>query len=377
MSGIYDILIIGGGLAGLVNAIRLSGAGLNVVVIEKNDFPKHKVCGEYISNEVLPYLRTLEVDPMALGAKRINRFMMTTVNGKTIEAKLPMGGFSISRYAFDNFLFQKAKEAGCTIIKAIVEKVTYLEDQFEVWTRDGQSYSAKLIIGAHGKRSTIDVNLNRPFIKNRAHYLAVKGHYKGIFPDDLVALHNFKGGYCGVSKIENDHLNICYLADYQSFQQFKNIEDFQEEVLFKNKQLKKVFDNVEPVFPKSLTIGQISFLPKKPVEQHILMSGDAAGMIHPLCGNGMAMAIHSARILSDLIEQYFSGHIHTREVLEFEYAKQWKEQFQSRLFAGRIFQSLLRMDGLSEVMMFGLTMVPKLLPFFIRQTHGKPIIVKQ
>jgi len=372
----YDVLIIGGGLAGLVNAIRLAGAGLNVVVVEKNDFPKHKVCGEYISNEVLPYLRFLEVDPMMLGAKRISRFMVTTANGKIIEAKLPIGGFSISRYTLDNFLFQKAKENGCSIIKATVDKVTYLDDQFEVWTRDGQSHSAKVIIGAHGKRSTVDVNLNRSFIKKKASYLAVKGHYKGIFPDDLVALHNFKGGYCGVSKIENDQLNICYLVDYQSFRQFKNIEDFQENVLFKNKQLKIVFDNAEPVFQKTLTIGRISFMAKSPAEQHILMCGDAAGMIHPLCGNGMAMAIHSAKILSELIEKYFSGYLQSREVMEFEYAKQWKRQFKSRLIAGRIFQRLFRMDSLSEVMMSGLTIVPKLLPFLIRQTHGKPIVVE-
>ncbi len=373
MNSNYDVLIIGGGLAGLVNAIRLSGIGLKVVVVEKNDFPKHKVCGEYISNEVLPYLRFLEVDPMIAGAKQITRFMLTTVKGKTIEAKLSMGGCGISRFTLDNLLFQKAKEVGCSVIKSIVDKVTYLDDQFEVLTRDGQSYSAKLIIGAHGKRSNIDVNLKRSFIETRAHYLAVKGHYKGIFPEDLVALYNFKGGYCGVSKIENNHLNICYLADYQSFQQFKSIEDYQKEVLFKNRQLKEIFNNADPVFQKSLTIGQISFLPKQPVEQHILMSGDAAGMIHPLCGNGMAMAIHSARILSELIEKYFSGHVQTRESLELEYAKQWKKQFQSRLFAGRIFQHLFRMDGLSEVMMSGLTMFPKLLPVLIRQTHGRPI----
>ncbi len=372
-----DILIIGGGLAGLVNAIHLSRAGLNVVVVEKNDYPKHKVCGEYISNEVLPYLRYLEADPMTLGAKRINRFMMSTVGGKTIEANLPMGGFGVSRYTLDDFLFQKAKENGCTIIKAIVDEIDYSDDQFTVSTRDGQRFLAKVVIGAFGKRSNIDVNLHRPFIKKRSPYLGVKGHYKGVFPEDLVALHNFKGGYCGVSKVENDHLNICYLADYQSFQQFKNIDDFQKEVLFKNPLLREVFENAEPVFQKALTISQISFLPKNPVENHILMSGDAAGMIHPLCGNGMAMAIHSAKILAELLEQYFAGQIRSREALELIYAKQWKQQFQKRLLAGRIFQTFFRMDSLSEVMLSGLTLVPKLLPFFIRQTHGKPIAVDQ
>ena len=105
-----DVLIIGGGLAGLVNAIHLSKVGLEVILIEKNEYPKHKVCGEYISNEVLPYLQFLDADPMTLGAKKINRFLMSTVNGKTMEAKLQMGGFGVSRYSLDHFLFEKAKE---------------------------------------------------------------------------------------------------------------------------------------------------------------------------------------------------------------------------------------------------------------------------
>jgi len=171
-------------------------------------------------------------------------------------------------------------------------------------------------------------------------------------------------------------LNICYLADYQSFQQFKNIDTFQREVLFQNPLLREVFENAEPVFQKPLTISQISFLPKNPVDNHILMSGDAAGMIHPLCGNGMAMAIHSAKILSELIEKYFGKQINSRIALELEYTRQWNQEFQKRLLAGRIFQTFFSSENLSKVMMSGLMMVPKLLPFFIKQTHGKPIVVE-
>ena len=104
-NGKADILIIGGGLAGLVNAIHLSAAGLSVILIEKNEYPKHKVCGEFISNEVLPYLQHLNADPMTIGAKKINRLLISTTRGKTIETKLPLGGFGISRYALDHFLF--------------------------------------------------------------------------------------------------------------------------------------------------------------------------------------------------------------------------------------------------------------------------------
>ena len=371
-----EILIIGGGLAGLVNAIHLSKLGLEVVLIEKNQYPKHKVCGEYISNEVLPYLRFLDADPMPLGAKKIRRFQMSTVKGQKIEAKLPMGGFGISRYALDDFLFQKAKANGCKVLKDTVNNIDYRDDHFEATTKGGHRLIAKVAIGAFGKRSNLDRQLHRSFIQKRSPFLAVKRHFAGQFPDDLVALHNFQGGYCGISKVENDHINVCYLADYQSFKKIGNIDGFEEEVLFKNQHLKQLFKQLQPVFEHPLTISQISFLPKNPVEKHILMSGDAAGMIHPLCGNGMAMAIHSAKLLSELLEKYFAGSISTRRALEFEYSRQWNRQFRKRLMAGRVFQKVFKTKGLLEILISGLNLVPDMLPLFIRQTHGRPIIVE-
>ena len=77
-----DVIIIGGGLAGLTSAIHLAKANYNVLLFEKNAYPKHKVCGEYVSNEVLPYLNYLGFNPFEFGAKRIREFELTTHNNK-------------------------------------------------------------------------------------------------------------------------------------------------------------------------------------------------------------------------------------------------------------------------------------------------------
>jgi len=370
-----DVIIVGGGLAGLVSAIHLSKHGIEVLVIEKNSYPKHKVCGEYISNEVLPYLQSLGVDPLKLGAKKINRFMLSTPKNKVIETKLPLGGFGISRFTLDFTLAKKAKDNGVTIIQDIVTDIKYLNGEFRVVTKNSGSYRAKITIGAHGKRSVVDVTLNRNFIKNKSPFLAVKSHLKGSFPDDLVALHNFKGGYCGLSKVENNYINACYIADFKSFQKFKNIQNFQKEVLYKNSFLKTIFENSEPVFSKPLTISQLSFSSKEPVEQHILMCGDSAGMIHPLSGNGMSMAIRSAQMVSQLIINYFTGTIKSRMILEKIYEQAWNDEFKKRLKTGHIIASLFKMNHFSELMLFGLKSFPSLLPKIIKQTHGKPIIL--
>ena len=310
-----DVVIIGGGLAGLTGAIHLSKKGLKVTLIEKSDYPRHKVCGEYISNEILPYLIWLGADVSQLSPTNITQFEFTTLNGKMAKTELPLGGFGISRYTLDHFLYQKALENGCTIIKETVSNVSFSTDLFTITTPE-QTLSAKIVLGAFGKRSNIDQVLSRDFITKKSPWLAVKAHYSGEFPDDVVALHNFNGGYCGVSKVENNIINVCYLADYATFKKYKNIDEYQQNVLYKNIHLKNVFENYQPVFEKPLTISQISFDKKQPVENHILMIGDTAGLIHPMCGNGMAMAIHSAKIASELVLDYHSGKIKSREILK-------------------------------------------------------------
>jgi len=370
-----DIIIIGGGLAGLVSAIHLSKPGLIVTIIEKNEYPKHKVCGEYISNEVLPYLQQLGADPMTTGAKKIIRFLLSTTRGKTIETKLPLGGFGVSRFTLDHFLLQKAIQNNCTVLQNTVLDVHFADDMFQVTTKEGNELSAKIVIGAFGKRSNLDITLDRTFIKNRSPFVGVKTHVQGNFPDDLVALHNFEGGYCGISQVENGNLNVCYLANYKSFQQYKNIDAFNKAVLYKNPHLKNIFENATPVFEQPLTISQISFSDKTTVQDHILMCGDAAGMIHPLCGNGMAMAIHSAKIASELIIDFFEKKIKTRQELETAYQLQWNKHFKKRIKSGRILQSFFGKDDLTRAIMYGLTHIPGILPVIIRQTHGRPLNV--
>ncbi len=371
----YEVVIIGGGLAGLSAAIDLRKKGIEVCLIEKAAYPRHKVCGEYVSNEVLAYLNSLGFDPFNFGAQKIASLAVSNHAGKVIRSPLKMGGFSLSRYRFDKALADLALKHGVHIHQDTVIDTEFLNDQFTVITKNGNHIAARLVIGAHGKRAAIDKKLERSFIQKSAPFLAVKAHYFGEFPDHVVALHNFSGGYCGLSKVENNTINACYIVDYASFKKFKNIATFQEEVMAKNPHLKQFFESSQLIFEQALSIGQISFLPKQLISQHILMCGDSAGMIHPLCGNGMSMAIQSAQIVSALIADHLDKSNFDRMSLENQYRQLWNKSFKSRIRTGRVLARLFRIEPLSKYLLFALGMSPRLLPKIIDKTHGKPLVI--
>ncbi|MFC6268093.1 NAD(P)/FAD-dependent oxidoreductase [Frigoriflavimonas asaccharolytica] len=368
-----QIIIIGGGLAGLTSAIHLSKLGFSVIVVEKNSYPKHKVCGEYISNEVLPYFSWLNLDIESLKPTHITDFHFSSESGKMIKTKLPLGGFGISRYTLDFELYKKALSQNCKILQEQANEVHFKDEIFEVQLSNGKLLKSKIVLGSFGKRSNLDVELKRNFITKKSPWLGVKAHYKGNFADDLVGLHNFQGGYCGVSKVENDRINICYLTDYKSFKKYKNIDEFQQKLLSKNPYLKEILENSEIIFERPLTISQICFDEKENVENHILMIGDTAGLIHPLCGNGMAMAIHSAKLASEEVAKLLINEI-TRTEMEKNYAKNWDKNFKSRLQFGRILGKTFENATLSEILTKSITYLPFLLPFIIKKTHGKEIL---
>lgn len=366
---VRDVIVIGAGLAGLTAAIELSKAGLDVLVFDKRPLPRHKVCGEYLSMEVLPYLKSISVS--LEDAPRIDRLVLSRNDRQIIESKLPLGGIGISRYALDFRLYQRALELGVEFIWKPVESIRFEHDAFKVASR-GKLYRARQVLGTWGKRSNLDRSLSRTFFLKESPWMGIKMHYEAVYPSDQVGLYCFKGGYGGLSVTETGAVNFCYLVHRDRFRQTPDLEACTRGLLGEHPSLGSILGTATPLFKAALGISNIPFGRKDLVSDHILMGGDAAQLIHPLCGNGMAMAIETGRIQGSAVAHFLNSHSLDRESMEENFKKQWRRKFATRLRTGAFLQRLLLSSGGMDLGLRLAGTSPFILRKVIQKTHGTP-----
>lgn len=379
--GIYDVIIVGGGLAGLTAANLLAKKRVKVLLIEKNEYPFHKVCGEYLSREVLPLLSYIGLDVSSLGASEITELIVSGEKENNVISDLDLGGIGISRYKLDEALYRLAITNNAEVlIKTRVQNIFFQENKFTVTLSGGDSLQSKFVIGSYGKREALDRILDRNFLKQRTGFMAVKYHVKCNYPLNRIGLYLFKDGYCGIVKIEEDKYSISYLMRRSNMKNFKTIKEMEEKVLYKNLSLKEIFTHADFLYDKPEVINEISFAKKNVVEDHIIMCGDTGGLITPLCGNGMSMAIRSAQLacekmLSSGILQKAQISEYERKFLEKEYNSAWSKEFKTRLFFGKIIQNIFNRPTVARFVISFLNKFPDVFSQLIRKTHGEKINV--
>ncbi|HTQ28988.1 MAG TPA: NAD(P)/FAD-dependent oxidoreductase [Puia sp.] len=373
---VYDVAIVGGGLAGLSLSIQLAKAGYRVAVFEKELYPFHKVCGEYISFESWNFLEEAGIPLSDWNLPIIRRLQVSAPNGRALLQELPLGGFGISRYKLDAALAEVARSQGVDLFEqSKVSDVIFGRQQFTVIGPDF-SCQAKLVCGTFGKRSNLDVKWKRSFTRKKSNklnnFIAVKYHIQTDFPPDLIALHNFSQGYCGISHIEDNKCCLCYLTTAENLRISGNsIDNMEQQILQRNPHLQKIFSASLFLYDQPLTISQISFEKKTQVDNHILLIGDAAGMIAPLCGNGMSMALHGSKIAFECIQPFLDGTI-ARHEMEQQFTDRWNRQFSKRLQAGRLLQRFFGSEVFSNFLVRSLEPFPRVITWLIRKTHGAP-----
>jgi len=371
----FDVAIIGGGLAGLATAILIAQSGYSVILFEKEKYPFHKVCGEYVSLESWNFLIQLGLPLPQMGLPIIDTLLLTAPNGNSFKAKLPLGGFGISRYYLDSQLVEIAKQRGVHILDNTKVDDVVGNTNFQI-TAQPNKFISTVCCAAYGKRSNLDIKWKRNFLNSPnqrlENYVGIKYHIRTNWEKNTIGLHNFENGYCGISKIEQDKYCLCYMTVADNLKKSNNnISQLEENLLYKNPYLKKIFLDSEKIESFPVTISQINFNRKTQIENGVLMLGDSAGMITPLCGNGMSIALHSAKIAVTIIKNFLEQKI-SRKEMEERYTKEWSHLFANRLKTGRILQNFFGSDRLSNVFVSSFSTFPFLARPLIKMTHGKP-----
>lgn len=331
-----DVAIIGAGPAGSALASLLAGRGVSVALIDRDVFPRDKLCGEFVSYDALPILERLGVidEIERHGAPRIEHCRVVG-SQRTYEFSFPEPARGVSRLLLDDLLFRTAVARGATpyggwTATRFVPHAFLIELSKEDETR---FISARVIVGAWGRWGRFDSHLGRRFVRDHSHRnFGFKRHYRSeVGERDVIELYSFARGYVGVSGVEGGLANICGLVHAARLERHKGRwPSFVEQIRREEPHVDRLYARHVPVQDDFLSSDPVIFRPRLPVEQGIFMIGDASGIVDPLAGDGIAMALQSALVAAPHLLRLMSNR-NERDGIEREYLHRHAEMFGRRI----------------------------------------------
>jgi flavin-dependent dehydrogenase len=295
-------LVIGGGPAGSMLAIRLAAAGREVVLLEKERSAHHKVCGEFLSRETVEYLRQAGIDPLALGAATIRR-VRHSAGRSAAESALPFTALSLSRLVLDEALLARAAEMGCKVERgAFVERLTSQEGAWVAEVRDGQSWRSSTVFLASGKHDLRGLE-REPGVQGDM--VGFKLHWRLALQQtealrEFMELFLFHGGYGGLSLVEADVANLCLVVRRKTLRKTGRWNELLAMLLNENPHLAERMNGATPLWGRPLAISPIPYGYFCKQNDGRWRVGDQAAVIPSFTGDGMAIALHSASLAGEM-----------------------------------------------------------------------------
>jgi flavin-dependent dehydrogenase len=355
------ITIVGAGPAGTSLAIRLARQNVPVTLIEREKFPRHKLCGEFISPECLEHFRDLEVldEMITRGGDRITKTIFYSENGKNVTISSewfngnPDGALGLSRAEMDLRLMERAKDLGVRVLpeSAVTGLLFDNQNVCGVEVRNGIGKTEKifsdLTIDATGRAKVLsklaDKEISRqvakeqrkkkefqnPKSKSQKRLVGFKVHLKNVYlPPGRCEIYFFRGGYGGLNYVEDGLANHCFLIKADIVKEFKgDVDRILNEVIFQNDRAREMMKDAEKTFDwLAVSVDGFGVKNLSPAK-NLLTVGDAAAFIDPFTGSGMLMAFESAQILAEVIVEDQSAF----EAIAGRYQILHRSRFQKRL----------------------------------------------
>ena len=322
------VIIIGAGPAGASASIFLTKAGIHHIILEKEIFPRDKICGDACSGKTAFVLR--KANPEWLNEVFLNKdknlachgVVFASPNGKALTipfspVNIPANhapGFMTTRLVFDNFLFEKIPSPFVKIFQqASVKKTERNNKMVKVsFTQHGKNYeiNAPLIIGADGDKSIIRKTFMNNQIADKAYCVGLRAYYKGVtgfHENGYIELHflpEVLPGYLWIFPLPNGMANVGIGMLSDRIREKKiNLREEMLNALKNNPNIKLRFTNAVAT-EKIQGWGLPMCIKREAISgDHFLLTGDAASLIDPFTGEGIGNALYSGMLAAFAIEE--------------------------------------------------------------------------
>lgn len=378
---VRDVVVVGAGPAGSAAAAALAQCGWDVLLVERDHFPRHKVCGEFLSPEAQGTLRLLRLHSAvaAVTPAAFTHAAVTTQSGQTVRMPLPGPAWGVSRFAMDKALASAACEHGADLWSGmLVNSFTKTDNEYVIqWQtratsgqapRHGIVKSRALII-ACGRHSASALPPH-PTPHNRPLSVGIKCHYVDVAMPPQVELFFFPGGYAGINPIEDGRVNLCLLLSYEAFRHTgQSVAGTLAAIAEWNPALGRRLAGGRALEESICTVAPVDTGRPAAPWAEVACLGDAAVMLPPLCGDGMAMALQSAALCAPLADAFLREELSLTEWAA-HYQQTWQSEFTRRVQTGRFLQQMLAMPLLAEAMVGLGRVAPSLATYFVNVTRG-------
>jgi flavin-dependent dehydrogenase len=356
LSGIYDLAVIGGGPAGISAAITAAQLGFRVLLLEAGSFPRHKVCGEFISGEAFCILESLlGSDKVFADAPRVSEARIFVDDHVAALAVSP-AALSLSRYEMDLALWQKATNAGVRACQRSAVKDVVQQGEFFTIITGKDEVQARVVVDASGRWS----KLRRIRPASGDHWIGLKGHFYEAGGSQSCDLYFFRGGYCGIQPLADGRVNAAAMVRPDVARTLAGVFSQNRELEARSRNWRAASETV--------STAPLFFSTPRTNDRGMALAGDAAAFIDPFAGDGISIALHSGRMAALSLSQYLRGKCSLSSALE-SYDLQYRQLIQPALRNAARLRRLLNLPKALQVTAVSLLKFPAIARVAVQGTR--------